>query len=109
MQRQGAGSGPSRATDSGLPMTVKPVTLSLDTFGCPYINFGQQFFVDFQTNTSIDDIYAVSGVSHSLSPSEFKTQIKLTPLNKLGQFRSMTDSLNESMALCANVEENIKN
>tara|TARA_Y100000593_G_scaffold91094_1_gene179007 strand:+ start:5645 stop:8713 length:3069 start_codon:yes stop_codon:yes gene_type:complete len=107
MQRQGAKSGPSRATDTGLPMTVKPVTLSLDTFGCPYINFGQQFFVDFQTNTSIDDIYAVSGVSHSLSPNEFKTQIKLTPLNKLGQFRSMTDSLNESMALAASVGENI--
>ena len=108
MQRQGASSGPSGATDTGLPMTVKPVTLSLDTFGCPFVNFGQQFFVDFQTNTSIDDIYAVSGVSHSISPSEFKSSIKLTPLNKLGQFRSMTDSLNESMAMAAGVGENIK-
>ena len=71
------------------------------------INFGQQFFVDFSTNTSIDDIYAVSGVSHSLSPSEFKTQIKLSPLNKLGQFRALTDQFDDAMAMASETGENI--
>jgi len=99
MQRQGAKSGPSGASDDGLPMTIKPVTLSISTFGCPFINFGQQFFCDFQTNTTTDDIYAVSGVSHTLTPGEFKTDIKLTPLNKLGQFRSMVDTLEEAEAV----------
>jgi hypothetical protein len=108
MQRQGQSSGPSGASDNGLPMQVKPMELSLDTFGCPYINFGQQFFVDFQTNTSIDDIYAVSGVSHSLSPSEFKTSIKLSPLNKLGQFRAMTDQFDDAMAMTKEVGKNIE-
>lgn len=108
MQRQGKNTGPSGASDNGLPMQVKPMELSLDTFGCPYINFGQQFFVDFQTNTSIDDIYAVSGVSHSLSPSEFKTSIKLSPLNKLGQFRAMTDQFDDAMAMTKEVGKNIE-
>ena len=108
MQRQGAKSGAVGAVDDGLPMTIKPVTLSLDTFGCPYINFGQQFFVDFQTNTTTDDIYAVSGVSHSLTPGEFKTSIKMTPLNKLGQFRSMVDTLEEAQAVCDDVAKNIQ-
>ena len=99
MQRQGAGSGVQDGFDSGLPLTVKPVTLSIDTFGCPYINFGQQFFVDFQTNTTIDDIYAVSGVSHSLSPTEFKSSIKLTPLNKLGQYRNLQDQFDDAVAV----------
>ena len=108
MQRQGAKSGAVGATDDGLPMTIKPVTLTLETFGCPYINFGQQFFCDFQTNTTTDDIYAVSGVDHSLSPSEFKTSIKMTPLNKLGQFRSMVDTLEEAQAVCDQVSKNIK-
>ena len=108
MQRQGQSSGPAGAVDDGLPMQIKPVDLSLDTFGCPYINFGQQFFVDFQTNTSIDDIYAVSGVSHSLSPNEFKTSIKLSPLNKLGQFRAMTDQFDDAMAMAKEVGENIE-
>ena len=107
MQRQMAGgAGPTGAVDDGLPMTIKPVELSLDTFGCPFINFGQQFFVDFQTNTTIDDIYAVSGVSHTISPSEFKTQIKLMPLNKLGQFRSMTDQFDDAMAIASETGEN---
>ena len=108
MQRQNSGqsASPVGSRDDGLPMTIKPVELSLDTFGCPFINFGQQFFVDFQTNTTIDDIYAVSGVSHSLSPSEFKSQIKLMPLNKLGQFRSMVDSFDEAMAVSAETGRN---
>jgi hypothetical protein len=108
MQRQGQSSGPAGAVDDGLPMQIKPVDLSIDTFGCPYINFGQQFFVDFQTNTSIDDIYSVSGVSHSLTPSEFKTSIKLSPLNKLGQFRSMTDQFDDAMAVADEVGKNIE-
>ena len=108
MQRQGAKSGAVGAVDDGLPMTIKPVTLSLETFGCPYINFGQQFFCDFQTNTTTDDIYAVSGVSHNISPGEFKTSIQMTPLNKLGQFRSMVDTLEEAAAVSAQVEKNIK-
>jgi len=99
MQRQGGQDGTDDGFDAGLPMTVKPVTLSIDTFGCPYVNFGQQFFVDFQTNTTIDDIYAVSGVSHSLSPTEFKSSIKLTPLNKLGQYRNVQDQFDNAVGL----------
>ena len=108
MQRQMAGGGtPTGAVDDGLPMTIKPVELSLDIFGCPFINFGQQFFVDFQTNTTIDDIYAVSGVSHSMSPGEFKSQIKLMPLNKLGQFRSMVDQFDDAMAIADETGRNV--
>ena len=108
MQRQNSGktAGPVGSRDDGLPMTIKPVQLTLDTFGCPFINFGQQFFVDFQTNTTIDDIYAVSGVSHSLSPSEFKSSITLMPLNKLGQFRSMVDTFDEAMAISKETGDN---
>lgn len=99
MQRQRANDIPQGAVDDGLPLTVKPVTLSLDVFGCPFVYFGQQFFVDFQTNTTIDDIYTVTGINHSVSQKEFKTTLKLTPLNKLGQFRSMTSNLSTIAAL----------
>ena len=110
MQRQsasGAGGMPTGAMDDGLPMTIKPVELSIDCFGCPFINFGQQFFVDFQTNTTIDDVYAVAGVSHALTPGEFKTNFKMMPLNKLGQFRSMTDKFDDAMAIAAETGQNI--
>ena len=108
MQRQGKQTGPTGAADNGLPMTVKPVSLSRHTFASPFINYGQQFFVDFQTNTTIDDIYAVSGVNHSISPSEFKTSITLTPLNKLGQFRSLIDQFDNAAAIASETAKNMK-
>ena len=107
MQRQGKQKGPTGAVDNGLPMTIKPVSLTLDTFGCPFINFGQQFFVDFQTNTTIDDIYAVSGVSHSISPGEFTSSLTLTPLNKLGQFKSLIDQFDDAAAIAKETEANM--
>ena len=107
MQRQRTGTEPVSTHDDGLPMTIKPVTLSLECFGCPVINFGQQFFVDFGTNTSIDDIYMVSGVSHSITPSDFKTNIKLVPMNKLGQYRSLTDTLHDITTLSEVIGKNI--
>jgi hypothetical protein len=99
MQRQGGTAPIDDGYDAGLPMTIKPVSLSIETFGCPYINFGQQFFVDFQTNTTMDDIYAVTGVDHSLSPGEFKTSIKLSPLNKTGQYRNLQDQFDDAVAV----------
>tara|TARA_B100001250_G_scaffold397552_2_gene404789 strand:+ start:29 stop:3145 length:3117 start_codon:yes stop_codon:yes gene_type:complete len=99
MQRANSATEPTAAQDNGLPMQIKPVELNIDTFGCPFLNFGQQFFVDFQTNTSIDDIYAISGVQHTMEPGGFTTSIKMSPLNKMGQFRAMTDQFADAMAV----------
>ena len=105
MKRQGVGNVPQGVVDDGLPLTIRPVTLSLDTFGCPFLYFGQQFFVDFNTNTTIDDVYTVTGISHNISQNEFKTTVKLVPLNKLGQFRAMAGSLATIEALSKEVSE----
>lgn len=88
--------------DDGVPLLVKPVELSIDTFGCPFLAFGQQYFVDFNTNTSIDDIYIVTGLSHEISPGNFKSSIKLMPMNKLGKFRSMIDNIDDAIAIAKN-------
>ena len=88
----------SPGQDDGLPLRTFPSTLSLECYGCPLINFGQQFFVDFGTGTSLDDVYAVTGIDHSLSPGEFKTKLKMTPLMKFGQFQSMTQNISKMMA-----------
>ena len=93
MVRQKRGNQPATPGDDGMPLRVRPSQLSLDTFGCPLVNFGQQFFVDFNTNSTIDDVYAVTGVSHSISPGDFKSSIKMVPLQKFGQFSSLKDTL----------------
>ena len=108
MKRQGVGNVPQGVVDDGLPLTVRPVQLQLDVFGCPFVYFGQQFFVDFQTNTTIDDVYTVTSISHTISEKEFKTQLKLVPLNKLGQYRSMATTLATIGALSKDLSEKLK-
>jgi hypothetical protein len=51
---------------------------------------GHFFFVDFGTNTSIDNIYAVCGVDHKLEPGSFTTSAKLIPVaDAYGSYESL--------------------
>ena len=66
--------------DKGDPTVVTevhPVEASLRTIGCPFFNFGQNFFIDFGTGTNIDNIYTVTDVSHKIAAGEFETTVQL--------------------------------
>ena len=76
--------------DPGLPMLVIPSTLSMEMFGCPFMGFGQQYFIDFGTNTTLDSFYACVGVTHNLSPGQYTTSAKLVPMDSYGRYRSIT-------------------
>jgi hypothetical protein len=69
------------------------VECSLETIGCPLWNFGQQIFIDFGTGTTVDCIYGVTGVEHNIASGEFKTTVKLTPLNSYARYQSMFDQI----------------
>jgi len=93
--------GPSQAPadeqDRGLPMRVMPFDISIETLGCPFLAHTQQFFVDFGTNTSIDNIYAVCGVEHKLEPGTFTTSTKLIPItDAYGTYESTLSLLNKA-------------
>jgi hypothetical protein len=45
--------------------------------GCPLLQFGQSFYVDFGTGTSADNIYTVTSFSHKITPGDFSTSAKL--------------------------------
>jgi hypothetical protein len=79
-------------------MRTFPAQLSLDMYGCPVINFGQQYFIDFGTGTTLDDIYGVTGVDHKFSPGEFTTSVKLVPLQKFGSFQSLLGNFSKMIA-----------
>jgi len=94
MRSPGADGADAQGTrDSGLPMRVSPTSLSIETFGCPLFNFGQQIFFDFGTGTTADNIYAVVGIDHTIGPGEFKTSVKLIQLDTWGKFESMIDTV----------------
>ena len=68
------------AREKGLPLLVNGTEISIELMGCPILNFGQTFYIDFGTGTSIDNIYACTGLSHKLTPGEFSTSAKFTLL-----------------------------
>jgi hypothetical protein len=80
------GARPSGAGAAGLPLRVIPGSLSLTTAGCPTLSYGQQFFVDFSTGTTIDNIYNVTGLKHSISPGRFESTITMTYGDAYGKF-----------------------
>lgn len=98
MQRQNKNSndgGPEGAVDDGLPMSTFPSNLSIETYGCPFLDFGQQYFIDFATGTTVDDVYAINGVSHKFTQGSFVTTVKFIPMMRFGRYTSTINNLNK--------------
>ena len=74
-----------------LPLRVLPTQATIETFGCPWINFGQFIFLDFDTGTTIDNKYAVTGITHNFSPGNFKTSLTLSYGDVYGQYEAAAD------------------
>ncbi len=100
MMRGGMGKGTTAqgVRDSGVPLQTAPVSLSMTTFGCPVINYGQSFFVDFGTGTTIDNVYVVSGIDHSISSGKFETKLKMTQVDAFGRYTSMVTNITKALS-----------
>lgn len=91
---------PNGEQPGGLPLQIIPCELNLTTFGCPLIDFAQQFFIDFQTGTSVDNLYGVVGISHRISSGDFSTEVRLAPLDAYGTYRALIERIgNAGLAL----------
>ena len=99
MMRGGMGGGTTAqgSRDSGVPLQTAPVSLSLTTFGCPVINYGQSFFCDFGTGTTIDNVFVVSGIQHSISKGKFETKLKMTQVDAFGKYTSMISNITKAI------------
>lgn len=80
---------PNGASQGGLPMQVLPAQLDLKTIGCPIVEYAQQFFMDMNTGTTVDNIYTVTKIQHTIEPGKFTTSFGMTPLDAYGKYRSM--------------------
>lgn len=83
----------------GLPLSIIPTELGMTTVGCNLFDFAQQLFIDFNTGTTADNIYGVNGVSHTINPGEFKTEIKFVPLDAYGRYTSFLERINQASVL----------
>jgi hypothetical protein len=60
-----------------------PTTVQLEMMGFPGLARGQQIFIDFGTQTSLDNLYTVKTVDHSVSQGQFKTSSTLVATNQM--------------------------
>lgn len=70
--------------EEGFDETVLiPTTVNLELMGFPMLSRGQQIFIDFGTQTSLDNLYMVKTVEHSIEAGSFKTSAVLTATNQM--------------------------
>jgi len=100
LRRSGMGAGNTALglRDSGLPLQIAPMKLDVMAMGMPLIVIGQQFFIDFGTGTSADNIYVVSKVSHDIADGKFQSQFSFTPLNSYGQYTNIGNVIDQAVA-----------
>jgi hypothetical protein len=79
--------------DINLPLVVHPTTLKISSIGCPLFRFSQKFFVDMGTNTTADNFYAITGISHSIKEGEFASSVDLIQLDSYGRFVNISETV----------------
>ena len=93
---------PIGSREQGVPLQVSPVECSLETIGCPLWSFGQQIFLDMGTGTTIDAVYGVTGVDHTIEPGSFKTAVRLTPMSTYARYTSLIDNIEHALVAIDN-------
>jgi hypothetical protein len=88
---------PNGSGNSGLPLRIIPAALSLTSMGCPILSFAQLFFVDFNTGTTADNIYGITGLSHTITPGKFETQITMTFYDAYGKYEGAPSKIDYIM------------
>lgn len=92
------GDAPPGLKDAGLPLSIFPTEVELETIGFPFYTIGQQFFVDFDTGTTADNIYGVASVGHTIEPGKFKSQVKLVrTTDAYGEYRALVDQISNAL------------
>lgn len=79
---------PAITSRNGLPYVVTPAEVNITMLGCPLVRFGQTFYVNFNTSTTLDGDYYVGTLSHGFAPGKFTTTMKLAPRSGAATFMS---------------------
>lgn len=99
---------PNGASIGDLPLRVIPGQLSLTMLGCPLVEYMQQFFVDLGTGTTVDNLYNVTGISHSISTGKFTTELKFSFADAYGQYESGESLVNFAKGFISDLDAKIQ-
>ena len=96
---------PSGLTTGNLPLRTLPARATLTMLGCPIVHYMQQVFIDFGTNTTVDNIYGVNKLTHELAPGRFETQVDFVPLDAYGRYESLVDQVGVAIQKLATADK----
>jgi hypothetical protein len=65
---------PNGSGEGGIPLRVIPAQMTMSTLGCPLATLAQMYFLDFNTGTSLDNLYICTALNHVFTPGKFETQ-----------------------------------
>lgn len=100
---------PNGEQPGGVPLSIYPVELSMTSLGCPMLRYGQELFIDFNTNTTADNIYYITGLTHKFEGGSFDSTIKLTANDAFGQYRNLIGQLNVGARTIAHIPRAAEN
>jgi len=82
----------------GLPVFISPTQCTIEMHGCPVLQHMQFFFVDLQTGTTADNMYAVNGLEHKIEPGRFTTSTTLHLVDSYGAYRNPVSKIQTTTA-----------
>jgi|13_taG_2_1085334.scaffolds.fasta_scaffold00067_11 hypothetical protein len=85
----------NQAVKNTLPYKIVPTQVNIDLLGCPWVNFNQDIFVDFSTDTIADNVYKVVGIKHSFEPGSFKTSLTTVPSDQYAKYEVTVKGINK--------------
>ena len=71
---------------NGLPLRIVPAQLTMTSKGCPIASLYQQYFIDFGTGTTLDNLYNCTQLQHSIGPGKFDTSWTFAFTDGYGKF-----------------------
>ena len=94
--------------DHNIPMRIIPAQLSMSTAGCPIADLYQNYFIDFGTGTTLDNLYVCTQLIHNFSPGKFDTNWTFVFTDGYGRFFGAAPISSMLKELQQSVEENIE-
>jgi hypothetical protein len=106
---QGGPLEPNGENPGGMPLQVIPAEMGMQSWGCPLLEFAQQYFVDFQTGTTLDNYYTITGLSHKFEPGNFTTGIKFSFSDAYGKYSSLIDKIHSASDMLRSIQNDQNN
>ena len=91
------GSSINQMSTNGLPVQIGGLKASLSVLGCPFFSFGQEYFIDFKTGTSADNVYRLGSITHRIAPGEFRTDLDFVSYDAYGKVVNMSQTIDDAL------------